>query len=133
VLHRDIKPSNLLIDVQGTVWVADFGLAYEVDSEDISCGDVVGTLRFIPPERFKQESLPQGDVYSLGLTLYELITLQPAFQSSSAQQLMRSIQYDTPKPARDRPRDPQEPGDDRLEGDRQRPGAPLPDSRRDGR
>ena len=94
ILHRDIKPSNLLIDLQGNVWVADFGLAYEEDAEDISHGDVVGTLRLIPPERFRQMSLPQGDVYSLGLTLYELVTLEPAFRSSHARHLLRSLEYE---------------------------------------
>ncbi len=100
VLHRDIKPANLLLDLQGTVWVADFGLAHETDAEDLSRGDVVGTLRFIPPERFRGESLPQGDIYSLGLTLYELATLEPAFRGPDTRHLMHLIQHGQPRPPR---------------------------------
>src|SRR5262249_39779217 len=67
VLHRDIKPSNLLLDAQGTVWVTDFGLAWAEGSGEITrTGEVVGTLRFLAPERFEGRSLPQSDVYALG-------------------------------------------------------------------
>src|SRR5262249_44175461 len=80
IQHRDIKPSNLLLDTRGTVWVADFGLA-RADHEDhlTETGDVVGTLRYMPPEAFEGFADKRGDIYSLGLTLYELLTLQPAF------------------------------------------------------
>src|SRR5262249_27960846 len=66
-LHRDIKPSNLLLDAQGVVWVTDFGLAKAEGSGDLTAdGEVVGTLRYIPPERFRGHSDALGDVYSLG-------------------------------------------------------------------
>src|SRR5262249_45103641 len=62
VLHRDVKPSNLLLDAQGTVWVTDFGLAKAEGSDELTgTGDIVGTLRFMAPERFDGRSLPQGD------------------------------------------------------------------------
>ena len=83
VLHRDIKPSNLLLDTQGNVWVADFGLAKITEIEDITCsGQLVGTTRYMAPERFQGLCDCRSDVYSLGLTLYELVSLRPAFDAS---------------------------------------------------
>src|SRR5439155_11707961 len=77
-LHRDIKPSNLLLDPQGVVWVTDFGLAKGSDSANLThSGDVVGTLRYLAPERFRGKGDARSDVYALGLTLYELLTLRP--------------------------------------------------------
>ncbi|NQV28518.1 MAG: protein kinase [Rhodopirellula sp.] len=83
VLHRDIKPSNLLLDHQGVVWVTDFGLARHEDQDGITnTGDIVGTLRYMAPEQFNGDSNTRSDIYSLGLTLYELLTLRPAFEES---------------------------------------------------
>jgi WD40 repeat protein/serine/threonine protein kinase len=100
VLHRDIKPSNLLLDQQGTVWVTDFGLAKEPGDDFTRTGDVVGTLRYMAPERFKGEADARSDIYSLGITLYELSTLQPAFKESDHSRLVRLITQEEP----DRPR-----------------------------
>ena len=78
VLHRDIKPSNLLLDDEGTVWVLDFGLAKaEAIGEQSASRDVVGTLRYMAPERFDGRSDRRSDVYGLGVTFYELLTLRP--------------------------------------------------------
>ena len=69
-LHRDIKPANLLLDPQGTLWLADFGLAKAAQSDALSLShDVVGTLRYMAPEQFGGETDQRSDIYSLGLTL----------------------------------------------------------------
>jgi serine/threonine protein kinase/tetratricopeptide (TPR) repeat protein len=97
ILHRDIKPSNLLLDGRGTVWVADFGLAKAADSDDLThTGDVVGTLRYMAPERFDGRCGPESDVYSLGLTLYELLALRPAFEESDRRRLIRLVTHSEP-------------------------------------
>jgi serine/threonine protein kinase/WD40 repeat protein len=100
VLHRDIKPSNLLLDLYGRVWVTDFGLAKEEGEELTRLGDVVGTLRYMAPERFSGHSDVRGDIYSLGLTLYELLTLQPAFEESDRGLLIRQVTHQEPPPPR---------------------------------
>jgi WD40 repeat protein/Flp pilus assembly protein TadD len=98
IVHRDIKPSNLLLDTQGTVWVTDFGLAKATtDGENLThTGDIVGTLRYMAPERFQGQADARGDIYSLGLTLYELLTFRPAFELSDRQSLICQILADDP-------------------------------------
>ena len=99
ILHRDVKPSNLLLDLQGMVWVADFGLAKAEGTEELThTGDIVGTIRFMAPERFEGKSLPQSDVYGLGLTLYELLTLRPAFDDTNKGRLIDRVQHEPPRP-----------------------------------
>jgi serine/threonine-protein kinase len=101
VIHRDIKPSNLLLDAQGNVWITDFGLAKLVEGEELSQShDLVGTLRFMPPERFEGITDPRGDIYSLGATLYELLTLRPAFEGRSYAELAHQIREQAPPPPR---------------------------------
>jgi hypothetical protein len=101
ILHRDIKPSNLLLDQQGTVWITDFGLAKAEGADDLTqTGDIVGTIRFMAPERFDGRSLPQSDVYSLGLTLYELLTLRPAFDDTNKGRLIKKVLHEPPAPPR---------------------------------
>jgi WD40 repeat protein/serine/threonine protein kinase len=92
ILHRDIKPSNLLLDVRGTVWVTDFGVAKSNDQNDLThSGDVLGTLRYIPPEAFEGKSDTRGDIYSLGLTLYEMLALKPAFDDRDRHMLIKRV------------------------------------------
>jgi serine/threonine protein kinase/WD40 repeat protein/Flp pilus assembly protein TadD len=97
VLHRDIKPSNLLLDDTGNVWVTDFGLAKADDSDNLTqTGDIVGTLRYMAPERFNGQGDLRSDVYSLGLTLYELLTLRPAFDEADRNKLVKQVMHDDP-------------------------------------
>jgi tetratricopeptide (TPR) repeat protein len=92
ILHRDVKPANLMLDAQGTVWVTDFGLAKEEGSGALTgAGDVVGTLHYLAPERFDGCSCPGSDIYSLGATLYELLTLRPAFNEPERAALVERV------------------------------------------
>jgi serine/threonine protein kinase len=98
VLHRDVKPSNLLLDNHGNVWVADFGLAKTSDADDLThTGDILGTIRYMAPERFAGHCDVRSDVYSLGLTLYELIALRPAFEASDRHTLMDRVLHEEPE------------------------------------
>jgi hypothetical protein len=104
VVHRDVKPANLLVDVQSNLWVTDFGLAHCQSQAGLTMtGDVVGTLRYMSPEQALAQPVGvdhRSDVYSLGATLYELLTLEPAFSGRDRQELLRQIAFEEPKPPR---------------------------------
>jgi WD40 repeat protein len=101
ILHRDIKPSNLLVDREGRLWVADFGLAKARDGDDLtSPGELVGTLRYLAPERFAGRCDARSDVYALGATLYELLALRPAFDDTDRLRLVRQVAGGAPALAR---------------------------------
>ena len=101
VLHRDIKPSNLLLDAEGQAWVTDFGLAkLEGSAGPTRTGDIVGTLRYMAPERFDGRSDPRSDIYGLGATLYELLVLRPAFGEADRPKLIDRVLHEPPTPPR---------------------------------
>jgi WD40 repeat protein/serine/threonine protein kinase/tetratricopeptide (TPR) repeat protein len=98
ILHRDVKPSNLLLDNRGNVWVADFGLAKTSDADDLThTGDILGILRYMAPERFQGKCDARSDVYSLGLTLYEMVALRPAYEASDQHALIERVLHEEPE------------------------------------
>lgn len=104
-LHRDIKPANLIIDTENVVWVADFGLAKALEQDDVTrTGDVVGTPAYMAPEQLQGRADRRSDVYSLGMTLYELVALRPAFLDANRSRLLQRIAgEEPPRPSQFRP------------------------------
>jgi serine/threonine protein kinase len=104
ILHRDIKPANLLVDVRGNLWITDFGLArMQADAGLTMTGDVVGTLRYMSPEQALARRAVvdhRSDIYSLGVTLYELLALRPAFDGQDRAEILRQITLEEPRSPR---------------------------------
>jgi eukaryotic-like serine/threonine-protein kinase len=104
IIHRDIKPSNLLIDVRGNLWVTDFGLAQCLSQAGLTMtGDLLGTLRYMSPEQALAKRIVidhRTDIYSLGASLYELMTLEPVYAGEDRHELLRQIAFDEPRPPR---------------------------------
>ena len=98
------------MDEQQSVWITDFGLAKLAGQDDLTrTGDVIGTLRYLAPEALRGRTGPENDIYSLGLTLYELITLNAPFGDVSASELLRQVSES--QPTRPRKLDPTIPQD----------------------
>ena len=97
ILHRDIKPANLMLDDNGQVWITDFGLVKISDEEQITkTGAVLGTPQYLAPESLKGQYDQQSETYCLGLSLYELATLKPAFASGSPAEVFHRVIHETP-------------------------------------
>jgi WD40 repeat protein/serine/threonine protein kinase len=104
VVHRDIKPANLLVDREGQLFITDFGLASVQGTDGATAtGDVIGTLRYMSPE---QAAAGRGvvdhrtDIYSLGATLYELLTLRPAISADNPREMAAQLALAEPTPPR---------------------------------
>lgn len=104
IVHRDVKPGNLLLDLRGQLWVTDFGLAQVTGDVGLTVtGEMLGTLRYASPEQvLARRGIVdhRSDVYSLGATLYELLTLRPPFDGRDRNALIRQIADDEPVPLR---------------------------------
>ena len=101
ILHNDVKPGNILLDGEGRVWVTDFGLSEPIqDGESEATHKVMGTLRYMAPERLAGVHDERSDIYSLGMTLYELLTLTPAYSARNEDEMVNLIMEETPAPPR---------------------------------
>ncbi len=103
IIHRDIKPSNILLMPDGTVKVADFGIARIVEEDDAETGEpgeIVGSARYMSPEQLKgEEATPRSDIYSVGILLYHCLTGRPPF-SGDVKSLARQHINNNPTPPR---------------------------------
>jgi WD40 repeat protein/serine/threonine protein kinase len=104
IVHRDIKPANLMIDGHGGLWITDFGLARTASDTGLTMtGDVLGTLRYMSPEQaLARHGLVdhRTDVYSLAVTLYELLTGTPVVLGKDREEILNAITRDEPRPPR---------------------------------
>lgn len=109
VVHRDIKPANLMVSPAGLMKVLDFGIAQQESSAELTlAGSVVGSPIYMSPEQVRGEkATPQSDLYSFGVTLYELIAGQPPIQGKNSYELMMGHLNQMPKQLREiRPETP---------------------------
>jgi predicted Zn-dependent protease len=104
VIHRDMKPSNLLLSPAGRLSINDFGLARMLEQPGMTMtGEFVGTPAYMSPEQITAGRTPldhRTDIYSLGATLYELLTLHPPFTGERRDQVLAQILHKEPKAPR---------------------------------
>jgi serine/threonine protein kinase len=101
VIHRDIKPANIVVTGDGAVKVVDFGIARIADTSKTQTGAMLGTLAYMPPEQLRgQHADAQGDIWALGVVLYELLAYQRPFSGENHAAVLLSILQNEPAPIR---------------------------------
>ncbi|RME41647.1 MAG: serine/threonine-protein kinase [Planctomycetota bacterium] len=113
IIHRDVKPANLILSVDGRMMVADFGLAKIAEDQSVTItGSLLGTLRYISPEQAMAKRVRvdhRTDIYSLGVTMYELLCFRPAYPGDDDKEILgRIIAHDPPSPRKINPAVPHE-------------------------
>jgi serine/threonine protein kinase len=102
VIHRDIKPANLILSKEQRIMIADFGLAKTTDDNTVTrAGSFLGTLRYASPEQAKGYDVDhRTDIYSLGVTMYELLCFKPAYPMLGQKEMLHAILEQDPEPPR---------------------------------
>src|SRR5690606_37031969 len=105
ILHRDVKPGNILVQPDGTLALADFGLSKFLGEASVhltSVGGFLGTLHYAPPEQARGEPLtPASDLYSLGVTMFEAITGELPLRGDSTEAMLQALLHEEPRRLRD--------------------------------
>lgn len=98
ILHRDIKPGNLILDRKQNIWITDFGLARVENEPSLTqTTEIIGTPQYMAAESFEGNYDRRSEIYCLGVTLYELLALEPAYPQKSTQELIHAITASGPR------------------------------------
>lgn len=102
VIHRDIKPDNIMLTLDDQAKIVDFGVSQRKRSHEEDSGETVGTPSYMSPEQIQGKTVTsQSDLYSLGATMYQLLTGKKPFKYRGLEALAQSIATEDPKPVRD--------------------------------